>query len=116
MFATELLTSLSLSLFSAGVAVRAAALEGGSLSREPDAVGEPVHDPAFPEPLPGRARPHLRAGEQRRAAAPQRAAVSPDAHLQRAATGERHGARPAPGVALSPKGPRRKSERLCVFE
>lgn len=73
---------------SAGLALRAAALEGGSVSGEPDTLGEPLHDPTLPEPLPGRARRHLRAGEQRRAAAPQRAPVASDARFHRPATGE----------------------------
>lgn len=90
-WARDLLTySLSLILPS-GLALRAAALEGGSLPGEPDALGKPLHDPPLPEPLPGRTRRHLRAGEQRRAAAPQREAVAPDAHLPRPATGERGG-------------------------
>lgn len=76
-----------------GLALWAAALEGGSLSGKQDALGEPLHDPPLPEPRPGRARRHLRAGEQRRAAAPQRAADAPDAHLQRPATGELDGPR-----------------------
>lgn len=72
-----------------GLALWAAALEGGSVSREPNTLGEPVHDPTLPEPLSGRTWRHLRAGEQRRPAAPQRAAVALDAHFQWPATGER---------------------------
>ena len=48
----------------AGLAVWAAALEGGPQSREPDPVGEPVHDPPVPQPVPDRTRRHLWAGEQ----------------------------------------------------
>lgn len=72
--------------------MRASALEGGSISREPDAVGELVHDPPLPQPLSGRARRHLRAGEQRRTATSQqqrrRQAAAFLAHLGRPAAGE----------------------------
>lgn len=85
--------SLSVSLcliLPSGLAVWASPLEGGSVSREPDTLGEPLNDPALPEPLPGRTRRHLRAGEQRRPAAPQRAADTLDAHLHWPATGEHY--------------------------
>lgn len=39
-------------VFPVGMVVRAAALEGGTQSREPDAVGESVHDPPVPQPVP----------------------------------------------------------------
>lgn len=97
-----------------GLVVWAAALEGGSLSREPDPLGEPLHDPPLPEPLPARTRRHLRAGEQRRAAAPQRAAVSLDAHLQRPATGERGSTCPDRAVGQGAE-PQQAQELLLSF-
>lgn len=56
----------SVTVAPAGLAVRAAALEGGPQPREPHPVGEPVHDPPLPQPVPGRTGRHLRAGEQQR--------------------------------------------------
>lgn len=52
-------TYRSVTLSPAGLAVRAAALEGGPQSREPDPVGEPVHDPPLPQSLPDGTRCHL---------------------------------------------------------
>ncbi len=74
----------------AGLAVWTSALERGSVSGEPHALGEPVHDPPVPQFVPSGTWRYIWAGEQRRTAAPCGQTSSPAAHAHRPITGQCH--------------------------